>query len=271
MGQTFRRLVVVLALALCMAVAQAVQAASTEVIELRHRTAAEMIPLLEPLLGPDDVLTGTGMRLVLRSGPTTLGEIRRILETLDAAPADLVISVRRGALGVGSELGLDVQGRAGPVVIGDGSGTRVIQRQTAARDSSVQTLRVLEGQTALIRTGESVPTAQPGLIVWPRGDVITSGVEYRDVERGFLVRPWVGGDDRVRLEISQVHEQASRAGGGRIEFQQVDTVIVGGLGEWIRIAGVGEQRDASGQRTLGTSRTQREVETDIHVRVDRAE
>ncbi len=269
MEAMLRRLVVVLAL--CMAVAQAVQAASIEVIELRHRTAAEMIPVLEPLLGPDEVLTGTGMRLVLRSGPTTLREVRRILETLDAAPANLVISVRRGALGEGSELELDVQGRAGPVIIGDGSGTRVTQRRTADRDSSVQTLRVLEGQTALIRTGESVPTAQAGLVVWPQGEVITSGVEYRDVDRGFLVRPQVGGDGRVRLEISQVHEQASRAGGGRIDSQHVDTVIVGGLGEWIRIAGVGEQRDASGQRILGTSRAQREEEMEIHVRVDRAE
>jgi type II secretory pathway component GspD/PulD (secretin) len=272
MGQVLSRLLVVLAL--CMAVAQAAhaaQAAAIEVIELRHRTAAEMIPLLEPLLGPDEVLTGTGMRLVLRSGPTTLREMRRILETLDVAPVNLVISVRRGALGGSSELDLDVQGRAGSVVIGDGSGTRVIRRQTADRDSSVQTLRVLEGQTALIRTGESVPTAQPGLIVWPRGGVVTSGVEFRDVERGFLVRPRVGGDDRVRLEITQVHERASRAVGGQIDFQQVDTVLVGRFGEWIRIAGVGERRDASGQRILGASRAQREEQMDIHVRVDRAE
>jgi type II secretory pathway component GspD/PulD (secretin) len=269
MGQMLRRLVVVLTL--YMVAAQAGQAASIEVIELRHRTAAEMIPLLEPLLGPDEVLTGTGMRLILRSGPATLGEIRRILETLDTAPVNLIISVRRGALSGASELELDVQGRAGSVAIGDGSGTRVIRRQTADRDSAVQTLRVLEGQTALIRSGESVPSAQPGLIVWPGGGVITSGVEYRDVERGFLVRPRVGGDDRVRLEITQVHEQSSRAGGGRIDFQQVDTVLVGRFGEWIRIAGAEERRDLSGQRILGTSRAQREEETDIHVRVDRAE
>lgn len=269
MRQMLRKLVVILTL--CMAAAQAGQAASIEVIDLQHRTAAEMIPLLEPLLGPNDLLTGAGMRLILRSGPATLGEVRQILETMDAAPANLVISVRRGALGGSSERELQVQGRAGVVVIGDGSGTRIIRRQTADRDRSVQTLRVLEGQTALIRTGESVPHAQPGLILLPAGGLITPGVDYRDVERGFLVRPQVGRDDRVRLEIKQVHERESRAGGGRIEFQQVDTVLSGGLGEWIRIAGAEERRDLSDQRILGTSRARHEEETDIHVRVDRAE
>ena len=261
----------VLILAVWVAGAQADQRASIEIIELQHRTAEEMIPLLEPLLRPEDVLTGTGMRLILRSSPATLAEVRQVLGTMDAAPGNLVISVRRGSLGGSLEREVQVQGRVGGVVIGDGSGTRIIRRQTAERDSSVQTLRVLEGQTALIRTGESVPYAQPGLILLPRGGLVTSGVDYRDVERGFLVRPRVGGDDRVQLEISQVHEREARAGGGRIEFQRVDTVLSGELGEWIRIAGAEEQQDLSGQRILGTRREQRDGEMDIYVRVDRAE
>ena len=258
-------------LILSLAAAQADQRVSIEVIELQHRTAEEMIPLLEPLLGSGEVVTGTGMSLILRSNPATLADVRQVLETMDAAPANLLVSVRRGALGGSSEREVQVQGRVGGVDVGEGSGTRIILRQTADRDSSIQTLRVMEGQTALIRTGESVPRGQPGLILLPRGSLIVPGLDYRDVERGFLVRPRVGGDDRVQLEIRQLHEREARAGGGRFEFQQVDTVLSGPLGEWIRIAGVEEQQAASGQRILGVRGETRDDEVDIHVRVDRVE
>lgn len=260
-----------LALTLFVAGAQAQQRASIEVIELQNRTAEEVIPLLEPLLGSEDVLTGAGMRLILRSGPDTREELRQVLDLLDVAPANLWISVRRGSLGGAMERELQVQGRAGAVVIGDGSGTRVTRRQTAEREESTQTLRVLEGQTALIRTGESVPVVSQVPLRLPGGPVLGPGIEYRDVERGFLVTPRVAGDDRVQLEIRQLHEREARGGGGRIEFQQVDTVLTGAFGEWIRIAGSGEQQELSGQRILGTRGERQDAEVDLFVRVDRVQ
>ncbi|MFO8152980.1 hypothetical protein [Thioalkalivibrio sp.] len=259
----------VLSLMLGLAAVQAQPRASIEVIDLQHRSADEIIPLIEPLLGPEDALTGTGMRLILRSGPETLAQVRQVLESVDAAPANLLISVRRGALGGALEQEAQVQGRVGRVIIGDGSGTRIISRRTTERDASVQTLRVLEGQTALIRAGESVPRVQQGPVVLPGGGLVGPEIEYRELERGFLVRPSIAGGDRVRLEIQQVHERDARGGGGRTEFQQVDTVLSGRLGEWIPIAAAGERRDLSGQRILGTRREQGDGELDIHVRVDR--
>lgn len=259
-----------LSLMLSLAAAQADPRDSIEVIDLQHRSADEIIPLIEPMLGPGDVLTGAGMRLILRSGPETLTQVRQILESVDAAPANLLISVRRGALGGSLEREAQVQGRVGRVIIGDGSGTRIIRRQTTERDASVQTLRVLEGQTALIRAGESVPRVQQGPVVLPGGGLVGPEIEYRDIERGFLVRPSIAGDDRVRLEIQQVHEREARGGGGRTEFQQVDTVLSGRLGEWIRVTGVEERRDLSGQRILGSRREQVDGGLDIHVRVERA-
>ena len=261
---------VLLTLILSLAAAQADPRGSIEVIDLQHRSADEIIPLIEPMLGPGDVLTGSGMRLILRSSPQTRAEVGQILESMDTAPANLLVSVRRGALGGALEREGQVQRRAGGVVVGDGSGTRIIRRQTTERDASSQTLRVLEGQAALIRLGESVPRVQQGPVLLPGVGVVGPVIEDRDIERGFLVRPSIAGTDRVRLEIRQVHEGEARGGGGRIDFQQVDTVLSGRLGEWIRIAGVEESRDLSGQRILGTRREKLDGELDIHVRVDRA-
>jgi hypothetical protein len=261
----------VLILTLCAGAVQAEQRTAIQVIELQHRTAEDVIPLLAPLLGSGEVVTGTGMRLILRSSPATLAEVRQVLDRLDAAPATLLVSVRRGSTGGSLERGVQVQGRVGGVIIGDGSDTRVIRRETTERDGSTQTLRVLEGQAALIRTGESVPVVSHGPLLWPGGGLTAPGIDYRDLERGFLVRPRVVGDDRVQLEIRQVHEREARGGAGRIEFQQVDTVLSGELGEWIRVGGVERQRDHSEQRILGTRRERHDDQVDVYVRVDRVE
>lgn len=243
-----------------------------EMIDLQQRTAVELVPLVEPLLGPGEAVTGTGMHLILRSTPETLAQVRQLLDRLDTAPVNLLISVRRGSDSAAVERELQLQGRVGDVVVGDGSGTRIIRRATADRDASVQTLRVVEGQTALIRTGESVPQAGLGpIVLLPGGALAVPGIDYRDIERGFVVRPQLGDGDRVRLEIRQFHDRESRTGGGRIEVQEVDTVLSGALGEWIRVAGGSERRDTSGQRILGTRRAGQDAELEIYLRVDRAD
>src|SRR5437762_14093332 len=73
-----------------------VAAQSLQVIDLKHRTAQEVIPVLQPLLGPNDALTGSDYKLFVRANSTTVTELRRVLEQLDREPRQLVVSVRRG-------------------------------------------------------------------------------------------------------------------------------------------------------------------------------
>ena len=57
-------------LALCLA-ALTVQAESIATIELQNRPADEIIPLVKPMLGPGDAITGQGFQLFLRAPPDT--------------------------------------------------------------------------------------------------------------------------------------------------------------------------------------------------------
>jgi hypothetical protein len=242
-----------------------------EVIDLQHRPAAEVIPLVSPILGPEDALTGTGFQLIIRAAPATIAQVREVLAALDAPARNLVVSVRRGGLDTSSERGIDVQGQIGGPMTEDRLGVRVIGRQTTDRTGDVQTLRVLEGQQAFIRSGESIPYRSTDVILVPGGAVATSGIDYRDLDRGFLVRPSVGPERRVRLEILQVDERLSQMGRGRIDTQRVDTVLSGEIGEWIRIGGIDSRRDASGRWILGAGSQQTTQGVDIHVRVDWAD
>lgn len=54
-----------------------------EIIELQHRTAEDLLPHIEPLLGPRDALTGTGHRLIVRTSPGRLRQVREKVEALD--------------------------------------------------------------------------------------------------------------------------------------------------------------------------------------------
>ena len=47
-----------------------------EVIELQSRTLEEVIPVIRPLLGVNDSVTGMGSKLVLKAPPERIREVR---------------------------------------------------------------------------------------------------------------------------------------------------------------------------------------------------
>jgi len=50
-----------------------------EVIALRYRPAAQVIPILQPLIASDEAITGQGYNLIVRVHPDTLAQIRTLL------------------------------------------------------------------------------------------------------------------------------------------------------------------------------------------------
>src|SRR4026207_1645190 len=74
------------------------QAQQMQVIELDFRMAQGLIPILEPLLEPGGVLTGTDDVLFVRPSPENLEQIRAAVATLDRAPRQLLITVGQGTV-----------------------------------------------------------------------------------------------------------------------------------------------------------------------------
>jgi type II secretory pathway component GspD/PulD (secretin) len=72
-----------------------VLAQSLEVIDLKYRTAAEVIPVLQPLVEQGGALTGQDYKLFVRAGAANLQQIRAALEQIDRKPNQLLVSVRR--------------------------------------------------------------------------------------------------------------------------------------------------------------------------------
>lgn len=229
---------------------------SISTIQLRNRPAAEVIPIIEPLLEPGDTISGHGFKIFLRASPQTVSEIRDVIDGLDTAAKTLMISVFQGR-----KRDLEKLAFSGSIRIENGSVSGDVAAQgSRRRDTSgpVHRLRVLEGNAGYIETGTRIP------FFWGDG----SG-GYANATSGFYVLPRVHGD-RVTLEISPFRNSAKRKNSGSIETLQADTTITGRLGEWLPLGGVSERVEHSRSDGVSQSTTRGEQQDSIWIRADLA-
>ena len=218
-------------------------AQSLEVIQLKFRTAGEVIPVLQPMLESGGVLTGKDYQLFVRTSPQNMQQLRQALAQLDREPRNLLVSVREATRSemqtrsAGADVQAGAQNRNGTwrtqgSVSGQANATG---NHTAAE--AVSSVRLLEGGSAFISTGQSVPVVTA---VFSRSDrkraSTGAAFEYHDVTSGFAVTPRINGN-RVVLQIDQQSQQLE---GGAIRSQSLGTEVSGALGEWIELGGVTE-------------------------------
>jgi hypothetical protein len=220
------RLVLAGALA-CVAVAALAQQ-TLEIIPLRHRTADQVLPVLQPLVEPGGTLSGSRNQLFLRASPGNAADIKRVLEAIDRPSRRLEILVRHD----------DAQERERRDLGASGTiGSRGARIDVTAEDSRRavaervdQRVQVLEGGRAFIFAGQSRPVHVPGATV------------VQEVGAGFEVVPRVSGE-RVLLDI-----QTSSAHG-----QRAVTTLSTRLGEWVEVAGIAAEQAREGRGVASAS------------------
>jgi len=230
-----------------------VRAQELQVIELDFRLAQDLIPILEPLLEPGGVLTGTDDVLFVRTSPENFEQIRTAVATLDRAPKQLMITV-----GQGTVRDVDASRVEGSATVGDGdvqvgvnrppgsaTGAEVTarSRRQEADLHNVSSVRVLEGQETYIAAGLSVPLTET--TVQRPGGVVQQTTSYRDVSTGFYATARVSGRS-VILEISS-RQQQYRPSRGVVATEGATTTVTGTLGEWFELGAV----DQSGSSSSG--------------------
>ncbi len=234
-----------------------------EVISLQHRLAAELIPALAPFVDSQGVIRANGSQLIIRTSDKNIQDIKKLIDQLDKPLRRLLIEVRQPLSGSRESDQASLSGQASVPA----NKAQVILRQhsTSSRDSAVtdQQIQVLEGHTALIKTGQQVPMAKKQ--IRNNGQVETL-IEQQDVSSGFQVTPRLSGKT-VILEIIPFSASLASSGGGVINQQQALTTLSGALGEWIEIAGVASQRQQSGQAKIYSTKRRNEQQRQILIRV----
>jgi len=251
------------------------------IIQLKHRMASDVIPLIRPLLGPDDALTGMDFRLIIRTSDKNLKEIERILEQVDVARQQLRITVEQASAEDRATLSQSVTGEVqigdkarvtlpantpqedGLIVQKDKLRYSASRRTTTGSKANTQTVMTLDGQRAYIRIGQSVPHVKRILALSRRQLLLIQDVGLQDVTTGFDVLPRVRGD-RVLVEITPRLASLRDPATGLADFQELTTTVETKLGEWLDLGEIlgnlGEAQRAileSASTTSGERRTVR--------------
>ena len=228
-----------------------------EVIPLRHRPAAELVPVLQSMIGRDGVVASLDTRLVVRATPEAMARVKALLPELDLPLRSVWITVRQAGQRQESSAagGVTVQGGSGTWTTRDGRTTTTTTRRTTATgalsagsasgsDEATQRLRAVEGQPAYIGLGQA--QAVPQAVVGPGG--VATGMAYVEAATGFWVLPRLSGQ-LVTLELATSQDAFTAAG---LERRGVEATVSGRLGEWIQVGSHALQaRDRQGGASVG--------------------
>lgn len=268
-----------------------------DIINLQNRSAEEVVPLLEPFLIPEASITARDYKLIIKSTPENLVEIRELITELDTQLRQLVITVSVGRheeqqtndiqAGLKAEINdaeTTLQAGTGDIApIEDtttmGSIVRVeketdkakmsaqlkSRKTTTRRDKpAYQTIRSSEGQWATIRTGQAIPvvvrTQNPD-------GTVTQTTKYRGATSGFSVLPRLRPNNRVVLYIRPSRTTPSHSG-GRFDIQSMQSTVEGKLGEWITLGSMSQLSSSQGSSVSRATRSHSEQQDNVFVKIE---
>lgn len=232
----------------------------------------EEIATIAPMMMPstnDLVIQAVDRKLLVNGTAAQHTLVQQILRDLDAPPKNIQINVNFDTTGGSrqSEFGIRPKG---PIVLHDGDvhGSfegRFSNRSSTLNESTTQMLVAMDGQSATLRVGESVP-----YISWlteygyRHGYIREVGIEWKEVGSFLAVEPTIvsPGIIRVRLipELSGRLKDGSR---DTIQFTHLATEVTVADGQTISIGGFSEDKDFSSKFLIGTAPGGQSVNTTI--------
>lgn len=258
----------------------------TDILSVNYRTLDELLPALRPLVPKPGSISGIDNKLVVKTTPENLAEIKRVLARLDRTPRNLMITVQHGlsedftagqqeAFGnietkdITISAGHAPRGRSGLVISHkdnrNEAGVRIRRTRSQSEDLNMQRLRVLEGRPAFIHTGQSLPFAEGDVFISRGYPTVHGSIRYKDIGTGFYVVPRLR-EEQVFLDITP--QRSRLGGGGAIDFQAAHTTISGRLGEWMELGGLSGEQIRSARGTVYSTRTRGTAEQRIFIKVD---
>ena len=257
-----------------------------EIINLKSRTADQVLPQLRPFIEPGGALSGMNNQIFIRASDANRRQIKELLAALDRPPRRLLISVRQDADSTATARGGEVSGSVGSdrvriesrrtIVGGAGvtvrSGDDVLRGQvydsrSAGSERVSQQVQVVEGGRAYINVGTSVPVPLRQVVLTPGGAIVSDTVVYRDLGTGFTAEPQLSGD-LVTLTISPTHDTPGSAGPGSANVQRLTTTVSARLGEWMQIGGSVQEESSDRDGALRYSTRRGGTGRSVQLRVE---
>jgi type II secretory pathway component HofQ len=235
----------------------------------QHRPASELLGIAETALGADGQVTldARTATLVLNGAPKAVERALALLRELDRPLATVVLTHVVGESTDLDALGVAVDWRAsfGPLTVGtlplpaDGVRIALAGRRESSQIRSTSVLRLLEGGTGLITTGESFPVLyQP---YWG-----TTAVTFVPAESGFEAAATVLGDGNVRLDLRPFSGRVERGEG--LRYTATATSLTVAPGETVVVGEVSREGERSSVELASGSRSRSSEERVLLISVE---
>jgi len=248
-----------------------------EMIELKHRPVAEVLPLVRPFVDKAGSISGMNNLLVIRTSPQNLNEIRQIVRRIDTPLKRLMIYVRQGraemavhsGVSAGFHTSINDRGRilAGDAPGREGARLTIRSAHTQSRQDITHRVQTLEGHSAFIETGQSIPINTISSTTNSSGSTSQQvTTRYRNATTGFYVTPRLSGE-QVTLEVRPHMNRPDRVSGA-FDIQRASTVVTTRLGQWVLIGGSSGGDTPSASGPLHQYRTENKESSSIYLMVE---
>jgi type II secretory pathway component GspD/PulD (secretin) len=249
------------------------QAQELKIITLQHRFAQDLLPAIQPLVGPDGTASAVENHLMIRTSPERLQAIEQVIATLDTARRNVRITVSHEDVSQYHENRAGISGRAriDNVEIGTSHRARpgvnvdIGSTESTNIRSGSEFVTVLDGEQAFIRVGQSIPYTQQWRQLTGRYVISGQTTEFHEITTGFAVRPRHIGD-YVELEITP--RIAAIGNANTIDFKELSTVVRVSPGQWFDLGGNMLSRDEISAAILRQKGASGGREGSLSIRVD---
>lgn len=267
-------------LALCLLAYSLCTWAETEfkIITLQHRFASDLLPVIEPMVGPDGTANGIDNQLIVRASPERMREIEAIVTKLDAARINRKITVRTSQNAQSEQTRVDARGavKVGKVTVAndrrarpDSARVEAEQTNRSTQQAGQQFINVLDGERAYIRTGQIVPFTEEWMTLTRRYVRVERFTDWREISTGFAVRPrTIGNPENKQIELEIIPRIASMDGRGQIDFEELSTTVRTTLGTWLDLGATMQKNDEVSRKILGFSSNRNNTESSLQIRAD---
>jgi type II secretory pathway component GspD/PulD (secretin) len=239
-------------LAFCLLALPAQAADVVRFYKVQHRTAEELLPLARSAMASEgSVEADPGSNSLLLAGSREgVAATLLLLSRVDRPLRVVLLRYQSQRLRELESQGIavDWSGDAGAVRVGDvrwprdGVAVRVGEDAGSRESAFAGEVRILEGQSASILTGQSLPVTTGRIRQGGTNFAVHPSTTFVPVESGFEAQARVLGDGRIQIELRPLDSQLRAA--GRVEYSSAATTVVLEPGRTVALAGLSRAADA---------------------------
>ena len=214
------------------------------IYQLKHQQAEMIIPVIQPHLTDEQVITSKLNQLFIQSSESDYQKILPLIEQLDTAIKQYRVEVKilNRKLDTWELSGAQIN------VANDKVSGQVKRYQTGSsrKDNQVYSLKVMEGAQGYIHTGESFLTHS---LTQHYKSFIPQGGQHK-VTSGFYVQVQSSADNKVRVDVSA---KAQKRRAQSIQSSGANTSVVGELNHWLLLASIDNKEQSQSNRNYSSS------------------